>query len=94
MENGLVSLSNKSTITDTGNTTKKTETTSAKILTAEGVNETTTEIDQRTNKVISTNTKKGVKVPDVGIKAGFIVAGEIKFDMKKVEEALRKLIHE
>lgn len=91
---GIVTLSAKTTITDTGTSTVKTETSSAGISVIEGAHEKTTEVDKKTNKVISTETQSNLKASDIGVKAGFIVGGELKVDMKKVEEALKKLIHE
>ncbi len=91
---GVFSLSTNTTITDNGSTTTKTESTSGGITVLEGVHKTTTEINQKTNEVINTDTQSGVKISDVGAKASFIFGFEIKVDMKKVEEALRKLINE
>lgn len=44
--------------------------------------------------MITIDTQSGVKVSDIGVKASFILGIEIKVDMKKVEEALKKLINE
>ena len=91
---GIISLSKNTTITDNGATTTKTESTSGVISVFEGIQETTTEIDQKTNEVISAEKQSGLKISDVGVKASFIFGVEIKLDMKKVEDALKKLLNE
>ncbi|NLI71925.1 MAG: RHS repeat-associated core domain-containing protein [Bacteroidales bacterium] len=91
---GIASFAENTTIKDNGTTTTKTASTSAGITIFEGVSETKTEIDNETNEIVNQETESGIKVTDVGVKAGFIIGVEMKIDMKKIEEALKKLIHE
>ena len=91
---GVAHVSRSTTITDNGSTTTIETTTSAGIVVAEVANEVSTVVDQKTDEVISTTERNVTRVPDVGAKVGFIVGAEIKVNMEKVEEALKKLILE
>ena len=91
---GIASLSLNTTVTDNGSTTTTETSASAGILFAEVTNEVTTEVNNKTNEVIGTTERTVTKVSDVGAKLGFIIGAEVKVNMEKVEEAMRKLIHE
>ena len=80
---GIISFSKNTTITDNGTVTTTTESTTAGLAFGEAIQETTTEVNNKTNEVINIDTRNGIKVSDVRVKAEFILGVELKIDIKK-----------